>query len=149
MNPVRTNDHDIVQGFNFAALPIKVGFLGKIQDREWPHFLWSVAIPYRDGKGMFFTQYRTGLGLVKKAPKATFLEDRPKVPENADIMYSLTRDAEAANMSFRDWCADFGYSDDSLKALEIYRACCDIGVELMKVFTRDELATMREALQDF
>lgn len=54
--------------------------------------------------------YYTGSGIKTK-------------PTGLDILASLSNDAQAAECSFEDFCDNYGYSNDSLKALDIYRAC--------------------------
>ena len=63
-------------------------------------------------------------------------------------LHSLTLDADADGMSFRDWCDNFGYSDDSLNALDIYRECCKTAEQLRKVFKPEALAAIRDAVRE-
>jgi hypothetical protein len=42
-------------------------------------------------------------------------------PPLADILYSLLLDSEAADESFEDWCANFGYDSDSIAAAILAR----------------------------
>ena len=76
-------------------------------------------------------------------------EDYPKRPTNADIMHSLLLDADAADQAFNEWCDNYGYDNDSMKAFKMYQACCEEAVNLRKTFTREQLEAMREALQDY
>lgn len=73
----------------------------------------------------------------------------PVPPVAADVLYSLLLNADAADMSFNAWCSDLGYDNDSIKALSTYQACCKEGEELRKVFKREVLDELREALQDY
>lgn len=53
-------------------------------------------------------QYYMGLGHNRKAP-------------DFDMIFStLSIEAVDENVSFEDWCDEFGYSDDSIKAKKIY-----------------------------
>ena len=70
-------------------------------------------------------------------------------PEVASVLHSLTLDAQALNQSFTDWCAEFGYDDDSISAFDTYRACCENGKKLQKVFSRSTLDKLEEILQDY
>lgn len=74
---------------------------------------------------------------------------KPVAPHIADLAYSWVLDGEAINQSFIDWCGDFGSDPDSIKALDTYRACCETGEKLRKMFTREQLAALRDALQDY
>lgn len=70
-------------------------------------------------------------------------------PTPANVLYCILTDAEGTDCSFDDWCDMFGYSDDSLSALNIYKECCKIGKNLLKVFTRSQIEQLREMLQDY
>jgi hypothetical protein len=102
--------------------------------------LWRVTITGKDG--FWSTDYRTGTGHRDKFGK-------PKKPKNADILHCLIMDASAAVMNFTQWCSEYGYSDDSLKALSMYKACCETGTALRKHIGRDDLDAIRELLQDY
>lgn len=44
-------------------------------------------------------------------------------PSLDNVLYSLYMDAQAGAMSFSEFCSDFGYDNDSISALNTYRAC--------------------------
>lgn len=46
-----------------------------------------------------------------------------KIPSEADVLECLKADCEAGNMSFYDFCDNFGYDKDSIEALNIHIAC--------------------------
>lgn len=73
----------------------------------------------------------------------------PTPPKLLDVLHSLILDSEASDYSFGEWCTNFGYDTDSIKALSTYRACEEIAEKMRKVFTREEFATLREAFQDY
>ena len=130
----------------FEALPITVIYGGEHKKDDWSYDLWHVTI--KD----FTTQYKTGLGLRKKAKKTYSYEKdtfKPVKPSNKDIMHSLLLDASAIDESFLNWCDNYGYDCDSIKALNIYNACCETGKALQKIFTCQQIEAMREALQDY
>jgi hypothetical protein len=65
-------------------------------------------------------------------------QDRQKVkPHLADVLDCLFIDSSACGESFDNWSADYGYNSDSIKALEIYRACQRNGDKLRKVLGAD------------
>ena len=74
---------------------------------------------------------------------------KPQAPHAADVLHALCIDASAEDEGFSDWCANFGYDSDSIKALRIYDACRDNARELRQVFTRAQLRELSEALRDF
>lgn len=131
---------------DLTSLPIKIEYVGKVQDKEWPHFLYNVTITHKNG---FFTlPYKCGLGHVIKCRRG-ILPDKPKAPTNKDVVYSLLMDSSAADENFADWCDNYGYDSDSIKALGIYNECCKTAVNLRKTFTSTQLAEMREELEDY
>ena len=69
-------------------------------------------------------------------------------PRAADVLYVLVLDAQAADQSFHDWASDFGYETDSIKALNIYNACCEIGREMKKIFNREERVSLEDLVRD-
>jgi hypothetical protein len=98
--------------------------------------------------GFHSFDYFTGLGLRHK-PKTSWVTPTPKKPKVADVLHSLIMDASAADENFHDWCANYGYSDDSIKAMNTYKACLEIAVALRKHFSPDTLRQVRELLQDY
>lgn len=130
--------------------------LGETKRGDWTCDEWRVSI----GKWEF--SYYTGTGLRKNNsgktnpfPRNTVgAEDwnhrylKPQAPPAADVLHSLALDSEADEMSFRDWCDNFGYSEDSIDALGIYRQCCKVAEQLRRVFKPDALAAIREAVRE-
>jgi len=53
-----------------------------------------------------------------------------KPPKLADIFYGLVLDSEACEMSFQDWCDNFGLDSDSIKAKKSYDQCQEIGFKV-------------------
>lgn len=47
------------------------------------------------------------------------------LPNPKDVLECLFSDLDAGEMSFDDFCDNFGYSNDSIKALDTYRACSE------------------------
>lgn len=120
------------------TLPIKVTYVGATHKDEWACDQW--AIEFSNKAGYWTTDYFTGLGLRK--------HDKPIKPTNDDILHSLILDASAADSNFADWCAEFGCSDDSIKALNTYQACLKTATNLRKYLGRDVVAQLAEQLAD-
>lgn len=53
-------------------------------------------------------------------------------PTAYDLLYCLQSDCQAAEGSFDDFCSNFGYDNDSIKALNTYNACCEGAKKLRK-----------------
>jgi hypothetical protein len=140
-------------GMSFSAR-----LIGETKRDDWVCDEWRVSI------GSFETKYFTGTGLRKMKKGATPTTARKGcvayaewekrnivavAPCAADVIYSFLSDAEACDKSFSDWCETFGYSNDSIKALNTYRACEEIGRSLRKVFSTKQVAELREVLSDY
>jgi hypothetical protein len=118
---------------------------------DWKCYAWGVNLHKEDGTG-FDTSYYTGTAHVepqKNWQKRLDFKAVPKAPNAADVLYCLLSDGRASDQSFDDWCGDLGESNDSMKALATYQACCKTSKQLRSVFTSHELAALETALQDF
>jgi len=145
------------------ALPIKVEFVAKTKRDDWNCFEWRVTIASKSG--FWTTPYYCGLAHVENrkgvrgrnpyTKNTLAYEDwnnanlKPKKPSNSDILHSLTLDAQAADMNFSEWCAESGYSDDSIKALDMYKQCIMIGTMLRKHFGADTVKAIAEQIADY
>jgi hypothetical protein len=146
--------------FNIEALPVKIDYVGEVPskwgDIEKQNLVdqWRVSINTK--AGFWSTDYFTGTGLRRevKGSRAMHVKTyktvgnkwipaEPVKPTIADVLYSLFNDAQAADLNFHDWCDTFGMSDDSIKALNTYKQCLEIGTMLRKHFSPDQ----REAIQ--
>lgn len=126
--------------FNIEALPVKIAYVGEIvRNNGWKCDQWRVELSSK--AGFWSTDYFTGLGHRSKPD--SWRPAKPKKPTIADVLYSLFMDASAADNKFHDWCAEYGYSDDSIKALNTYKRCLDIATALRKHFSPDQ----RQAIQ--
>lgn len=140
------------------ALPVKIDYVGQTKhDDKWDCDQWRVTIS--SGAGMHSFDYFTGLGLRARTYSGygkkwdsmlkKHYDDKPKKPKVADVMHSLILDASAADENFDDWCDNYGYSSDSIKALNMYKACLDTARALRKHFPPSMIANLRELLQDY
>ena len=139
--------HDTETAFDLEALPVKIDLIGEMpspwsDDKPRTVDAWKVTIGKEWGNkaGQWVTTYYTGTGLRTKA-------GRPQRPKIADVLFSLFSDAAAADQNFSDWCDDFGYSDDSIKALNIYKACTDIAHQLRRQFDPATRAQIQAAIE--
>lgn len=71
---------------------------------------------------------------------------KPTPPKLDDVLHSLVMDADACEMSFDEWCDNFGSSTDSRKALETYLACQENTGKLRKAGI--DISAERERLQN-
>ena len=132
------------------ALSVKIEYVAEVPskwDTDTPRTVdqWRVTLSSKAGYHSF--DYFTGLGLRHKPD--SWGKRKPRKPKVADVLHSLILDASAADENFHDWCANYGYSDDSIKAMNTYKACLETAQALRKHFSPDTLRTVRELLQDY
>lgn len=162
------------QESNVAALLEAAGFIAVTigagaQTRDsgkWECDAWRVTIETAPGNGAVRSEtfdYFTGVGhRVAPSPRAfdnvRTPRDRarwerenakPVAPHVAGVLYSIVRDGDALNTNFSDWCAELDMSDDSMKALETYKACCDNARRLKTLIGSYAYTKIADALQDY
>lgn len=71
-----------------------------------------------------------------------------RMPSIKDILYSFIMD-DVHNMSFKDFCNNFGYDNDSIKALKTYKLCQKQTEAYYKMFDSEERELLQELLQDY
>lgn len=109
--------------------------------------------PNKPGKALasMDTRYFTGTGHRAKPRKRMSWDNspRPVAPTAASVLYSLLLDAQGAEQPFGYWAADYGYDTDSIKALGIYNACCEIRRDLYKLLSNEQRETLRTMLEGY
>lgn len=152
----------VEQILSAAQITYAVRHMGEtVKDKDWKCDAWRFT--FSAGAKRYDGDYFTGLGHRKPVkgaptdkgnPNTLYREQweqrwlKPIAPHAADVLHSLMLDVIAANESFADWCANFGYSDDSINALNTYRQCCAIAKELRAIFPRDVLDAIRKAVEE-
>jgi hypothetical protein len=131
--------------FDIESLPVEIKLIGEMlspwgDDKPGVVDAWCVTIGKR-GK-QWITTYYTGTGFRNKRT------GRPTRPTVADVMYSLFSDASAADENFSDWCDNYGYSDDSIKALNMYKACTEVAKNLRRQFDPETRAKIQAVIQE-
>jgi len=127
-------------------LPVKIRYIGEAP-RTWAPLewatvdQWAITVFDEDGTPHVFDYY-TGFG----HRKVRYFYAPPKV---ADVLYSLLSDASAEQRNFHEWCSDYGYSTDSISALNAYRACLDTAAALRKCFSYELLAELTTLLAEY
>ena len=128
-------------------LPVKIRYIGEVPSK-WSSSSnrttvdqWIITVTGKDGCHHMF-DYFTGLGR-RQGLKS------PKPPKVADVLYSLLSDASAEQRNFHEWCSDYGYSLDSISALNAYRACLDTAHALHKCFSPELLAELQDLLAEY
>jgi len=92
---------------------------------------WSHPHHELDGRSWsrtpaFCTFYSMGSGLTGS-------------PLAIDVMSSLLRDMDCSEAPFPEWCDEFGYDPDSMRAHHIWELCRSEAEQMRKFFTPDEL----------
>ena len=145
-----------------AGITWTVQYIGQEKPDEWDCDAWVFVL--KSGKVSERFDYRTGLGHrgIHKTHSAWYRRDlkehhrgnharitrewaRPVKPQIAGLVYSIILDGMAAECTFAQWCAEFGYDTDSRKALATYEACQinhDKFAKLASPTTRAKLAEL-------
>ena len=100
---------------------------------------WQVKLVYFDKE--YVTDFYMGSGLVDKMGK-------PKKPTKKDILYSMIID-DVSDLDFNDFCNEFGYNNDSIKALKVYESCKRETKAYYNMFDSKEREVLRELLEDY
>lgn len=80
--------------------------------------------------------------IAKKYPaRLRVLNKEFKEPSAYDVLTAITKYDPS---TFEDFCADYGYDTDSMKAHKTYEAVRDEWNNVMKMFTNEELEALRE-----
>lgn len=165
-NPIETaiTEYLATKNIKFAV----AGGLATKRD-DWECDAWVCSFErVRDGKTITInTDFFTGTGhrvltaygkqAIRNAGKssARYVESlkrehsRAVAPHVASVLHSLLMDASGAEQNFHDWCGDFGCDSDSIKALTMYNACCEVLTKLRGFFTGTERTEMQDILQDY
>lgn len=101
----------------------------KQHSKEWRETADQWLVEFRHDNGFFTVDYFTGSGHRKTKHGRSFAVK----PDIKSVLYSLYIDGMAENQNFHDWCSDFGYSDDSISALNTYKECLEQAVKLRKL----------------
>lgn len=117
-----------------ASISFSVSYLCPRKRDGWDCNAWLVKFT---GDRSEEFEFFTGLGFNRNSLHV------------ADVLHSLILDSSANEMSFDDWCLEYGYSSDSIKARDTYDACQRNTDKLCRIFPRKTLEALRETLQDY
>ena len=96
---------------------------GLTQFPEWAKQGWSIILKYNKKRA----QFRFYGGGASKTPTAS------------DLVWAVATDSTALTESFSDWCGEFDYSTDSVKARSTYKACQRNGQRLTDLIGNKEI----------
>lgn len=155
----------IAQILSAANVEFSARYVGETKRDQWECDAWRVTI--KGARSQYESDYFSGLGhrakpgaaversiryrYGKSAERTQEWRDacKPVPPDAAGVLWSLLIDSSAENIGFADWCDQYGFSADSIKALKTYHACQETARNLRLVFTHAQTAELSEALQDF
>ena len=55
-------------------------------------------------------------------------------PEIKDVLYCLVMEYTSGSETFQDFCDEFGYDNDSIKSLNIFKACQKNSEKMKRIF---------------
>lgn len=120
-----------LETLNFTIQHIRGPIRAKSDQWQETADQWLATFKTKDG---FFTvDYYTGIGHRKTISGYGLNHTKPVKPSVKDVVYSLYSDAQCAQENFDDFCDNLGYSSDSIKALNIYKACLENVRKLRKL----------------
>ena len=152
---------------NVDNLPIEITYVSETVNENWGNHTvdqWRVSLKNRNGKYESI-DYFTGLGhrkQIKNTPpfpsniskrsvaykKWHYQYIRPVKPDVLTVLRSLILDCDMAGDNFNNFCGYFGLSNDSIKALDTYRACMENREIMFRVFTRQEYEELKTLTED-
>lgn len=136
---------DFAEKYNLQLELNKVPFrtdldMDNPDDRNWnmvaSHYLFRIfASNANDGIKFDIT------GNFSQGPA---IKRKPKIE---DILNALVCDTLNIDMSFEEWCSDYGYDTDSRKAYRIYESCRNEYKNLQRFLPANILAELYECEQ--
>ena len=134
-------------------ITFKINYAGETRQGDWACDQWGVNIFAPLSKPSVFFPYDTGLGLRKTLRKRYAWEDKaptkPIAPHIAAVLHSSMLDSESIDMSFDNWCDNFGGNTDSIKSFNMYRECCEFAKKFRPLFDRDTYQQLSKLLEDY
>jgi hypothetical protein len=122
-----------------AGVSYSVQLVGATKRDDWECDEWRVTL--KSARADYTFPFYTGTGHRKAG--------QPKAPHAASVLHSVVLDGGAIDLSFVDWCDEYGYDTDSRKALATYDECCESGRKLRKLFAAELREQLTQLLQDY
>ena len=126
---------------------------------KWKVFLGEHSFDYSMGEAYFTPRYNQNtrsnrFAKMNKKPKG--IETIPynsngwlHCPEFKGVLYSLILDMQCGDENYQDFCDNYGYDQDSRKALKTYLACQENGNKLKSIFNNEELEFINSQLEEY
>jgi hypothetical protein len=62
---------------------------------------------------------------------------KPRIPKVEEVLNSLLLDSSALDITFEEWCSEYGYDTDSRKAEKTFNLCNELGKKLKRLLGED------------
>lgn len=114
-----------------AELCVELGITASVKELDgdlntfpnWAKQGWIITLRYK-GKRAQFRFYGGG---------------KSSTPTASDLIWAVAVDSTALKESFNDWCYEYGYDTDSVKARSTYKACQRNGLRLINLIGNEEI----------
>ncbi len=158
MSPMQRKPCPVSKQLETLGFSLVVASPHYVEDKKWAHVA-STCVLSHNGAGFWSGEFRQGLACLDKETHTgtRYTVGQQRMRENlqgyrkptlAEVLNCILLDGACADELFPDWCASLGYSDDSIKARDIYDTCQRIAKDLRKV-PADVLTKARELLADY
>jgi hypothetical protein len=98
------------------------------------------------------SECETGMAAVVEASGTVraSLKNKVTAPDLADVLHSLLLDSSAIDCGgFAEWCDEYGYDSDSIKARGMFDACMDTALKMRGAFGDSGMRELQEIFQDY
>lgn len=110
-----------------------IKYVGRtVRDDNWQCDEWECTIEIDDQN--YVIPYYMGIG------------HSGEEPEMEDVLDCLLSDARAGEMTFDEFCNEFGYDNDSIKILNAYKECKKTADKLSHLFSVEEREELEEEI---
>lgn len=103
-----------------------------MSDPKWEAKHYQIKI--ENGKKSMITYFSQGIGITH-------------MPTLADVLDCLATDAQCGSETFEDFCANLGYDNDSIKALNTFNAISKQSKELKELLGNDAYKALLEDVE--
>lgn len=158
-----STDDTVLNILTEAGVSFRIVLFGATVKDKWECDQWRVTLS--KGTKIETFDYFTGTGHrksskpvpleIKRFPNTLHAEawhkvhTKPKMPEIAGVLSSLVMDANAGYLTFYEFCMDYGYDDDSIKAKKTYDQCKENADKIKRILHNEILDALRLALQNY
>ncbi len=140
MNTLALALPEMLEKLNIEA---KAQRIGRNTEKDWgERDSWTVELSFFGSPTRYMkTEFHMGIG------------HKGKAPDVAAVIHSLITDADCVDdcgygTSFKSFCDNLGYSEDSRKALETYLACQKVSQEI-HAFLGDSFEEVAEVARQY